>query len=478
MSSQIRDTELTLAITAPTGGAPLGFTERTPVAEVQPAIDRARTAQPAWARRTLAERADLLEAAADLLEPQLGELGKLLASESGKPIQQARNETRWATDLLRSNAQVGRRMVGEVLPTEGQHGTELDIAFTRRVPLGVIAVVLPFNFPVELFVEKCAAALVAGNTVVVKAPLEDPLTVGRFHAALIDAGVPNDALVLLHGDRDVGAALAAGDGIDAISLTGSTGAGVAVAQASADRLRRLHLELGGNNACLVLDDADLDLVVSELSYGRLLMNGQACAASKRILVHSSLHDALAERLSAFVGAAVVGPATDEATTIGPLISMTAADRVAGQIQRAVAEGAELAAGTGVADGAYVAPVVLANVPHSAAVATDDEIFGPAFSLIPVGGPAEAVELANRSSFGLMGSVFSRDVQRAMAVAERLEVGGVVLNGTDNYRPPIIPFGGVKMSGSGREGIGYTIDELSTVKSIILRRFRSAEDELR
>lgn len=461
-----------VTISGPDGGAPLGTVEPTPVADVAAAITRARAAQGDWSRRTLADRADLLEAAADRLEPQLDALATLLSAESGKPIQQARNETRWAVDLLRSNARVGRRMTGELLPTEGQHGTEHDIAFTRRVPLGVVAVVLPFNFPVELFVEKCAAALVAGNAVVVKAPLEDPLTVARFHAALIEAGVPAEVLALLHGDRDVGAALAGGDGIDAVSLTGSTGAGIAVARATADRLRRLHLELGGNNACLVLDDADLDLAAAEIAYGRLLMNGQACAASKRILVHHRLHDALAERLRKTVAGAVVGAATAPATTIGPLITPAAAARVADQIARARAQGAQLTAGTGEADGARLGPVLLTDVPHAADVATDDEIFGPAFCLIPIGSAAEAVALANRSSFGLMASVFSADVQRAMAVAERLDVGGVVLNGTDNYRPPIIPFGGVKMSGSGREGIGYTIDELSTVKSIVLRRFRT------
>ena len=450
----------------------LGEVPLTDPADVQRIVDAARAAQGAWARTTLAERADRLEAAAGALRGEAEALGELLARESGKPLAQARFEIGASIGLLADNARVGRRWEGRVLPTEGLAGTARDLAFTRREPLGVVAAILPFNFPVELFVEKAAAALVGGNAVVAKAPLEAPLVVARFHRALLEAGVPADAMALLHGDRDVGAALSSARGIDAISLTGSTAAGIAVAQAGAPTLRRLHLELGGNNAALVLADADLDLVVDELAYGRLLMNGQACSASKRVIVDPSLHDELVERLAAVVDRQVLGPAVDPATTVGPLIHAAAAQRVAEQVRRAVAEGATaVRGGDGAPDGALLAPALLADVPASAAVATDDEVFGPVFALIRADDVATAVALANASSFGLMGSVFSRDVQLAMAVAERLDAGGVVVNGTDNYRPPVIPFGGVKLSGAGREGLGYTIDELTREKTIVLRRFR-------
>jgi acyl-CoA reductase-like NAD-dependent aldehyde dehydrogenase len=425
----------------------------------------------------MAERAALLESAADRLEPRARELASTLASESGKPIAQALSEVRGAVSLLRANARAGRQMAGEVLPTEGLEGTERDLAFTRREPLGVIAAILPFNFPVELYVEKCAAALVGGNAVVAKAPVEDPLTVAAFHDALIEAGVPGEVAPLIHGGADVGAALASTDGVDAVSLTGSTRAGIAVAQASAPALRILHLELGGNNPSLILQDADLDLVASELAYGRLLMNGQACSASKRILVHHALHDDLCERLSDAVRRQVTGPALEPSTTIGPLITEHAARRVRDQVARAVSEGAELIEGDLSADGAFCSPMVLAKVPRDSAVAHDEEIFGPVFSVIPVADAAEALEVANESSFGLMSSVFTADLRLAMALAERLQTGGVVINGTDNYRPPVIPFGGVKLSGSGREGAGYTLYELTREKTIILRRFRAPFEEL-
>jgi acyl-CoA reductase-like NAD-dependent aldehyde dehydrogenase len=415
-------------------------------------------------------RAEALEAAADALEPEADALAELLAAESGKPLSQARFELAGALGLLRGNAAEVRRAGGRVLPTDGNRGTEHDLAFTRREPLGVVAAILPFNFPVELYVEKVAAAIAGGNAVVAKAPLEAPLAVERVHAALA-AQLPDDLVALVHGDASVGAALAADAAVDAISLTGSTAAGIAVANATAARLRRLHLELGGNNAALVLADADLDHAAAELLRGRLLMNGQACSASKRILVDRARHDALVDRLRSGLRDLRVGDPLDPATDIGPLIHERAAARVAGQVACAVEQGAELLHGSGVPRGAYLDPCLLARVPADADVARDDEIFGPVVTVIPVDGPDHAVAVANASSFGLMASVFSADWPRALQIAERLESGGVVLNGTDNYRPPVIPFGGVKLSGRGREGLGYALEELTREKTIVLRGVR-------
>lgn len=462
----------TIEIRNPEESEVLGEITLTDPAAVAGIVERAVAARRDWSDRPVAERAAALDRAADALETEHRELGRLLAAESGKPLAQAEFEVGGGIHFLRGNAIEGRRLAGRVLPTEGNFGTEWDLAYTRREPLGVVAAILPFNFPVELFVEKCAAALVGGNAVVVKPPLEDPLVVERFRHALIDAGVPEEVIQAVHGDADVGAALATAPGIDAISLTGSTNAGVAVAKATAAQLRVLHLELGGNNACVVLDDADIDLVAEEAVRGRILMNGQACSASKRVIVHRSLHDELAELLARAATSQTVGSACEEDSTIGPLIHAGAATRVAAQVANARAQGAGLAAGTGEADGAYFAPTVLAGVPTTADIACDDEIFGPVFNLIPVDSEAEALATANASSFGLMSSVFSTDPQRALRVAEQLESGGVVINGTDNYRPPVIPFGGVKMSGRGREGLGYTLEELTREKPIIFRRFRS------
>lgn len=465
------------AVRGPVGDDVLGEVALASPADVERAVAAAAAAQPRWGALPVAERAACLERAADALAPASEDLARLLALESGKPIAQARSEIDGTIALLRANAVLGRRMSGEVLPTEGNPGTERDIAFTRREPLGVVGAILPFNFPAELFAEKCAAALVAGNACVAKPPLEDPLTVCHIHGALVAAGIPADVMSLVHGDRDTGEALASQPGLDAVSLTGSTDAGVSVAVAGAPHLRRLHLELGGNNAAIVRADADLDLAARELVFGRLMMNGQACSASKRVVVHRDLHDALSERLSGAVSEQVVGDARDEATTIGPLITPAAARRVGDQIAHVVAQGGRLVAGDGRPEGAFLTPCVLDRVPPGADVASDDEIFGPVFCLIPVDGDAQALAVANGSSYGLMASVFTADLTRGLAFAERLRVGGVVLNGTDNYRPPVIPFHGLGRSGDGREGAGFTIEEMTREKTIVLRRARPGPTEL-
>lgn len=450
----------------------LGQVELTEPTDVAAIVDRAKRARKAWSSRPVAERAACLDLAADSLVDVKSELAELLAQESGKPIAQSDFEVGGGMHFLHGNAEEGRRLTGRMLPTEGNMGTEWDLAYTRREPLGVVAAILPFNFPVELFIEKCAAALVGGNAVVVKPPLEAPLVVERFREAMIAAGIPEDILAAVHGGADVGAALASAPGVDAISLTGSTAAGIAVARATAHTLRFLHLELGGNNGCLILDDADIDLVAEEVTKGRFMMNGQACSASKRLIVHRSLHDALVERLAVAVEAQSHGPANDPASTVGPLIHVDAATKVANQVANATSQGAELVAGNGKSDGAYFPPTLLAGVPTDADIARDDEIFGPVFNVIPVDTAEEGVMVANASSFGLMASVFSADPQRALHIAEELESGGVVINGSDNYRPPVIPFGGTKLSGRGREGLGYTLEELTREKSIIFRRFRA------
>jgi acyl-CoA reductase-like NAD-dependent aldehyde dehydrogenase len=256
-----------------------------------------------------------------------------------------------------------------------------------------------------------------------------------------------------------------------VSLTGSTRAGIEVA--SMPLLRKLHLELGGNDAAIICHDADLELAAGELIFGRTLMNGQACASNKRIIVHRSIASGLVEKLSALLAPMRVGDPLDPATAIGPLISAAAAQRVGNQVARAVEQGARLVWGSATARDTFFSPCILADVPRSAEVANDDEIFGPVLTCIPFDTEEEAISIANQSSFGLSGCVFSRDWSRALKLSERLACGGAVVNGTGNYRPPFVPFGGVKQSGLGREGLGYTLEEMSQPRYTVLRRIRKS-----
>lgn len=465
---------ISIDVFAPATSRKLGTVPFTSPTDVAAIVGRAKAAQGAWAALRSTERAAIVEKAAGIIEQHSEEWARLLSEESGKILAQARFEMTFSAALARGNAQRLRSMSGELLPTQSQESTADDVAWVRRVPLGVVAAVLPFNFPVELFIEKAAAALCMGNAVIVKPPDQDPLAVLQAVGAFHKAGVPTDVLAAVTGDRSTGASLCADPRIAAVSLTGSTTAGLSVAGSPV--LRRLHLELGGNDAAILCRDADLDLAVPDLVFGRTLMNGQACASNKRILVHRSLAAELVERLGGALSRLPVGDPLDPASALGPLISAAAATKVAGQVARALQQGARLAAGTAQARGAYFSPCVLDAVPPTADVARDDEIFGPVLTCIAFDTEAEAVGIANQSSYGLSGCVFSRDWARALRIADRMECGGVVVNGTGNYRPAFVPFGGVKQSGLGREGLGFTLDEMSQSKYTVLRRIRRPAEE--
>lgn len=454
-------------------GTVIGSIRESTVADVAEATQISKAALVSWRRTAPHTRASILRRAAELLRGQATDLATIHARESGKVIAQARKEILGAAALLDENAHVGRFDAGYLAPTGALPGGERDLTIVENVPLGVIACVVPFNFPVELTIEKAAAALAAGNTVVLKPPPQNPLATLATAQALIDAGLPDGVLTVLPGDRDVSAALCSSPDIDAVSLTGSVGAGQAVASATAHLLRPLHLELGGNGAAVVMEDADLDFVVSETLRGRLLMNGQACAATKRLLVHESVATELVDRLSSALAQITMGDPVDEASDVGPLIDAQSANRVAGQIATVVSQGGTVATGNAAADGPWFAPTLLASVPATADVAADDEIFGPVITMIPFSADDDAVQIVNGSRLALTAAVFTDDLERALAVAEQFEVGGVVINGTNNYRPPVVPFGGVGLAGSGREGIGYTYEELTRSRFLAIRGIRPA-----
>jgi len=395
----------------------------------------------------------------------------MLSRESGKPFSQSRFEVQFTWQLLQANVEWIRWQAGRLLPTEAQEGTAHDLAWETRVPLGTIAAILPFNFPLELLIEKAGPALAAGNAVVVKVPEETPFALMKVLDCFYEGGVPREVLAPVYGGREAGACLVSQPGLAAISLTGSTGAGVAVSSECASMLRKLHLELGGNDAAILLEDADLELAVPQLIFGRTLMNGQACASNKRLIVHASRVEELLERLTVAIAGIKLGDAADPDTQLGPLITEGAAARVISQLEKAVREGARVVCGDLKAKGCFVRPHLLAGVPATASIASDDEIFGPVLPVIPVQDENEALAVANQSRFGLSGCVFTADWKRGYRIARSLESGGCVVNGTGNYRPFTVPFGGVKDSGLGREGLGYTYEEMTRRHYIVFRNFK-------
>ncbi len=431
------------------------------------AIDVAQQGWQRMASLPAYQRASILIRIADALEDNLNMLGELLARENGKPIQQTRDEVRVTARIFRGFAEEAKRILGRVVPLDAVPGQERHLAFTIRQPLGVVAAIVPFNYPVELYAHKAAPALAAGNAVIAKPPSECPLTLLKIASLMEEAGLPRAAHQMVTGPGAViGECLASSPGIQLVSITGSTATGRRIAELASQNLKQIHLELGGNDAMVICADADLDKAATAIVLGRLARgNGQICCAVKRIFVEMPAYQSLAEILAARAKALKVGDQLQEDTEVGPLISIKAAREVEHAIAEAVTGGATVWAG-GHRHDAFVEPTVLTDVPLSASLLRE-EVFGPVAPLVAFTDLRDAVRSANDSPYGLQASVFTRDISRAFDIAYRLQAGGVIINWSSALRVESLPFGGVKLSGYGREGLHDTLEEMTFQKTIVV-----------
>jgi len=460
-----------IEIKSPVDGSVLGEVVNSSVRDIPSYVSKARKAYNSWCFSAPHERAEILRSAAKKLSSKQKELTTLHTKESGKIILQSQKEIAGAVGLLEANAHIGQYKSGTVAPTGGLPNGERDLTIIERVPLGIVVCVIPFNFPIELAFEKASAAIVAGNVVLLKPPPQNPLATIMAVQTLIDSGLPKNVMQILPGGNKFSEALCSESGVDAVSLTGSVNAGISLAKSTAKLLRPLHLELGGNGLAIVLEDSDIDYVISETLRGRLLMNGQACAATKRIVVKETIADEFTERLDSALGKINMDNPELPESNLGPLINYESALRVFSQVNSIIQQGGKLIRGNKDNGDAWYSPTIIDNVPKNADVAIDEEIFGPVFPIIRVKTDKEAIEVASQSSLRLTAAVFSSDLEHAFRIAHQLDYGGIVINGTNNYRPPVVPFGGVGLAGSGREGLGYTYDELTRSRFIAIRNIR-------
>ena len=436
--------------------------------DVQRAIDAAQEGKKLWAATPTHERVRILNRCADAIDARREELTCSLSTEMGKIIREARGEIRVCAQIFRGFADAAAHHYGKTM-TDYQIGTEKDILFTRHEPLGVVACISPFNYPVELASQKIAAALAAGNAVIAKPASDNPLTLMTIIGICHEQGVPGNVLQAVTGrGGTVGNLLAESPKINAISLTGSTEVGLSVAQAGMKTLKKVFMELGGNDPFIVLDDADLPKAVAAAVSGRLQNAGQTCCSPKRFLVHESLHDAFIQGLLDAFPRVKQGSPLDEETEYGCLISEKAAKTVEKQIAKTVGQGAKLLCGGHAYHVTYFEPTVLDGVTLDMDAARDMEIFGPVFPIITFKSDEEAVEIANATKYGLQAGVMTQSMERAMRVASGLQCGGVVINASGNYRHLEQPFGGWKMSGIGREGVCTTLSEMTQEKTYILK----------
>lgn len=416
-----------------------------------------------WGNMTPDGRCDILEKAASLIYEKREKLATLICCEQGKIYSHAMDEAVKVSSLFKGYAEKARYMYGTLLPDNDN-----DIILVRKEPLGVIACIIPFNFPGELFAQKVAPALAAGNAVVVKPASDTPLSDIYLISLLHEAGVPVEAAQIVTGSGAIiGKILSSSRLINGISVTGSTEVGIDIAICAARNLVPVFLELGGNDALVIFDDVDLDYAVNEAVSSRVYNAGQVCCSVKRCVVHNSIKKQFAEKAVRRMKQLKIGNAISHESDMGPLINETAAIKAEKQIANMVALGARCLLGGRHFDQTFFEPTVLYGVTPDMPIAKDLEVFAPIITIIGFDTEDEALQIVNQSMYGLSGGVISGDMSRGVRIATKIDSGGIVVGAAGMYRTNHMPFGGHKMSGMGTEGFLNTLEEMVKTKSIIL-----------
>lgn len=453
--------DLALTVVSPFDGRPIGEVGRASPADVTTAVIRAERAAAAFRRSTPATRRALLTALAERIAAEAEPLAAIISGEVGKTIREARNEVRRAGNTLRLSGDAATFLDGEVLHCGIVEGGVDRLARITYEPVGVVGAVTPFNYPLNLLCHKLGPAIAAGNAVVAKPSPKAPLAAARLAELARDAGWPEDLFQVVHGGADTALALARAP-IDLLSFTGGPAGGLALKNASG--LVRCLMELGGNDPLFVLPDADLDRAVATVVGHRFEIAGQSCAAVKKLYLHADVAEAFLDRLVPAVAAHRCGDPAREDTDMGPVIDLAAAEEVERRLAATVAGGGRLLVG-GRREGTLFAPTVVADVGLDAPVIAD-ETFGPIVAVRRFTDPAAAIAEVNAGSWGLQAGLFTNDHAEIGRFSRDLVVGGVMINEGPDFRAEHVPFGGVKGSGLGREGVRITLREMSETKVVI------------
>lgn len=452
-----------IKIYAPATGEELGTIPAMSQEDVDYVYESARAAQPAWRALSYVERASYLHKVADILERDAEKIGKVLSKEIAKGYKAAVSEVTRTAAIIRYAAEEGVRLQGEVL--EGgsfDAASKKKIAIVRREPLGLVLAISPFNYPVNLAGSKIAPALIAGNVVALKPPTQGSISGLLLAEVFVEAGIPAGVFSTITGRGSViGDYIVEHEAVNFINFTGSTKVGERIGKMAG--MRSIMLELGGKDSAIVLKDADLEVAAKNIVDGAFGYSGQRCTAVKRVLVQEEVADELVEIIREKVLKLTIGNPEDNAD-ITPLIDTGAADFVEGLVNDAVEKGAEAKTDI-VREGNLICPILFDKVTSDMKLAWE-EPFGPVLPIIRVKSVEEAIEISNKSQYGLQASIFTNDFPLAFSIAEQLEVGTVHINnktqrGTDNF-----PFLGAKKSGAGTQGVKYSIEAMTTIKSVV------------
>ena len=435
--------------------------------DAQKAIAAAEAALIPWRAKTASARSERLRTWHKHVLEAKEDLAKLITAECGKPIGESRGEVAYAASFLEWYAEEAKRAYGDVIPPHQEDKRLL----VMRQPIGVAAAITPWNFPAAMILRKVAAALAAGCTMVVKPAPQTPLTALALHVLADRSGLPPGVLNTITGSIEsslqIGSAICASPTVRALSFTGSTPAGVSLAQQAATTVKKVSLELGGNASFIVFDDADIENAVQGALAAKFRNSGQTCVCANRFFVQSGVHDAFVEAFAAAVAQLRVGPGSEPDVSVGPLIDDRAHEKVKALVADAVACGATVAVGesSNSTNGRFYPPTVLTSATPEMRLAKE-EIFGPVAPIFRFESEEEVLKLANRTEFGLASYFYSQDINRCFRVAEAIECGMVGIN-TGMLSTVVAPFGGVKSSGIGREGGRYGLDEYQELKYICL-----------
>jgi acyl-CoA reductase-like NAD-dependent aldehyde dehydrogenase len=452
-----------LPVTNPFSGDLIDTVPAATPEQVEQALAAAEKAAAVMARVSAHERNQMVQRLADLVEANAQDLARTISLEEGKPLSEAAVEVARVPDLLRLSGFEGSQLRGETLPIDAQQGATGKMGLTVRVPCGVVVAITPFNFPLMLVAHKVGPALATGNAVILKPTTQTPLTALKFTRLVLEAGAPENALQCLTGSGEtVGLSLCSDHRVRKISFTGSTDVGNRIAHAAG--IKKLSLELGSNSPLIVLPDADLDQVASATAIGGYSNAGQVCISTQRILVQRSAYADFLDALKPRVEAIQVGDPLTPGTKLGAMISRMEAERVGTWVNEAVSGGARVVTG-GHRDGAVYAPTILADV-HPDMRVSRDELFGPAVAVTPVDSIEEAIALANDTRYGLGAGIFTRDITQAWRFAQEVQAGSIMINWTPQWRADLMPYGGLKGSGIGKEGPHYAVEEMTEIKTIV------------
>jgi succinate-semialdehyde dehydrogenase/glutarate-semialdehyde dehydrogenase len=456
------DNGQTIKVTNPATGEVIGTVPKMGTAETRRAIEAADKALPAWRALTAKERSAKLRRWFELMIENQDDLARLMTTEQGKPLAEAKGEIAYAASFIEWFAEEAKRVYGDTIPG---HQPDKRLIVIKQ-PIGVTAAITPWNFPAAMITRKAGPALAAGCTMVLKPASQTPYSALALVELAHRAGIPAGVLSVVTGSAgEVGGELTGNSLVRKLSFTGSTEIGRQLMEECAKDIKKVSLELGGNAPFIVFDDADLDKAVEGAIISKYRNNGQTCVCANRIYVQDGVYDAFAQKLAAAVAKLKIGNGLEEGTTTGPLIDGKAVAKVQEHIEDAVGKGAKVLSGGKIIEGNFFEPTILVDVPKTAAVAKE-ETFGPLAPLFRFKDEAEVIAMSNDTEFGLASYFYARDMSRVFRVAEALEYGMVGIN-TGLISNEVAPFGGIKASGLGREGSKYGIEDYLEIKYLCI-----------